>query len=277
MNYPPVGIKIKKAASILIFIFVWVHPVFATDIDITIHVDDGYRPFSYVENGEPKGIYIEILNTAFSRMNGFNVKIVPVPWNRGKMLMKTGKGFALAPVFYHGHDWPYLHPYSLAFYTETIVAVCRETTLDQLKGGQWPHDYVGLKIGNVSGFDGWGGDEFRSLVSQGKIKYEEAKGSRTNILKLVHGRVDCIMMEDKAFDYEAKKLIGEGRLTAAQLSKLKKGAQVSRDPVYIGYSKTARENGFNNSEFEFMQAFDSQIYQMIKSGEIDRILKTYEY
>ncbi len=267
----------KTAANIIILIFLIVRPVSATETEITIHVDDGYRPFSYLEDGEPKGIYIEILKTAFSRMKGFKVKMVPVPWNRGKMLMKTGRGFGLTPVFYHGHDWPYLHPYSLSFYTETIMAICRESALDPPSGSQWPQDYVGLKFGNVAGFDGWGGDEFRSLVNQGKIKYEETKGSRSNILKLVHGRVDCIMMEEQAYEYESKKLINEGRIKSSQLSKLTKAALVSRDPVYIGYSKTAREKGFNNNEFEFMQAFDSQIYHMIKSGEIERIMKAYEY
>jgi len=123
----------------------------------------------------------------------------------------SSRGFGLAPAFFHGHDWPYLHPYSLGFYTETITAVCSEKILEYPRVN-WPEDYIGLSVGNVSGYDGWGGLAFRELVKQKKINYQEAKGSAENILKLGAGRVDCIMMEDTAFDYAYSKLKLSGRL-----------------------------------------------------------------
>ncbi len=84
-------------------------------------------------------------------------------------------------------------------------------------------------------------------------------------------------MEEMAYRYESRKLLKQGQIKAAQLSKLKTGALISKDPVYIGYSKTARQNGFTASQFEFMQALDSQIYRMLRSGEIDKILEAYDY
>ena len=91
-----------------------------------------------------------------------------------------------------------MYPYSLPFYTETIIAACQENVLN-FPQNDWPQDYIGLSIGNVAGFDGWGGEEFRKLVNKAEIQYEEAKGSRENILKLAYERLDCIMVENEAF------------------------------------------------------------------------------
>jgi len=262
--------------NVLIFIIcIMALPAFGEKIDVTIYVDDAYKPFSYKgKDGQAEGIYINVLETAFSRMESFNVAIKPIPWKRGKHLMEMGDGFGLAPAFYHGHDWPYLHPYSLPFYTETITAVCTEKTLETPRLN-WPQDYLGLQVGNVTGYDGWGGKEFRKLVKEGKIKYQEAKGSAENILKLGAGRVHCIMMEDTAFDYAYGKLKLSGKYNQ-KMARIKKGAIIGVDHVYIGYSKTARTKGKYPFQFDFMQAFDNEIYKMIKSGEIKEIMSSYE-
>ena len=266
----------KKVTAIFITLFITITaPVFGADIEVAIHVDGDYRPFSFSDKGEAKGMYIDVLRIAFSRMKGFKVKMQPVPWKRGKKLMETGQGFGLTPAFFHGHDWPYLYPYSLPFYTETIIAVCQENVL-KIPRNDWPQDYIGLSIGNVAGFDGWGGEEFRKLVNQGKIQYEEAKGSRENILKLAYGRLDCIMMENEAFDFVFSELRESGEYEEGRHIPLRKGAIVGQDPVYIGYSKPARKAGKYPFQFEFMQAFDSVIYKMNKSGEIKKIMNSYK-
>jgi polar amino acid transport system substrate-binding protein len=248
----------------------------AADRDVTnvvIHVDDAYQPYSYRdEKGMAKGIYIDILNVAFSRMPGFKVTMEPVPWKRGKMMMEKGEGFGLAPAFYHGHDWPYLYPYSLPFAHETIISVCHAQQLVKPRSN-WPGDYLGLRVGNVEGFDGWGGNEFYELVRQGKIHYEEAKGSVENIMKLGMGRVECIMMEENAFDLEYASLKKSGDYDANKFHSLKKAAFIGQDPVYIGYSKKAIESGKYPFHMAFRQAFDSEIYKMNRSGEIKQLLE----
>lgn len=259
---------------VIILIVLFALPAYSTDIEVTIHVDGNYKPYSYGENGQAKGMYIDVLRTAFSRMEGFKVQLNPVPWKRGKRIMEMGEGFGLTPAFFHGHDWPYLYPYSLSFYTETIITVCQAPLLDSPRPN-WPQDYLGLHVGNVAGFDGWGGEEFRLLVAQKKILYEEAKGSQENILKLAYGRLDCILMEEQAFDYELRKLKASGKYDEGKQIKLKKGAVVGQDPVYIGYSKPAMKKGQYSYQLEFMQAFDSEIYKMIKSGEVQKIMAAY--
>jgi polar amino acid transport system substrate-binding protein len=247
----------------------------ATKQEVEIYVDTAYEPFSYAdETGQAKGVYIDILRTAFSRMEGYNVKLTPIPWKRGQRIMEQGKGIGLAPVFYHGHDWPYLYPYSLSFYTETILAICDQQVLKQPRP-EWPDDYVGMRISNVAGFDGWGGQAFRRLVDEGKIHYESANGAAQNVMKLLKGRVDCIMMEESAFKILTKQIYALETHDRLKDVNYEVGAVIGTDPVYIGFSKTARESGNWPFLLDFMQSFDSQIYQMIKSGEIRKIFDNY--
>ena len=266
----------KKIFYILILVLGFALPAFGADIEVTIYVDDGYKPFSFVgKDGRAKGMYIDVLRTAFARMKGFNVKMKPVPWNRGKKLMTEGKGFGLAPVFYHGHDWPYLYPYSLPFHVEKIIAVCAEKVLDPPRPN-WPKDYIGLSIGNLAGFEGWGGDKFWALVKEGKIVCDETQNSVSHLRKLFLGRVDCIMMEEKAFDYLFNVLKKDGTYDKGGKVRIKKGAVIGKDPVFIGYSKTAKDMGKYPFLSEFRQAFDCEIYRMIKSCEIDKIMDAYK-
>jgi len=237
--------------------------------DVTIYVDAGYYPLTYNEYGVAKGIYVDFLKIAFSRMENFNVTIEAVPWQRGKTLLQTGEGFALAPPFYHGHDWEYIYPYSIQFNTENIVAItlANDNTPDTLK---WPEEYLGTVVGNVAGFDGYGGEEFRKLVAEGKINLDETENVFTHIQKLVNHRVDYIMMNDAIFEYQVKKMRDESELD--NLVQFKITSIIGSDPVYLGYS----ENYNAPYEYEFRKAFDNEVYKMIKSGEIEEIMNAFE-
>ncbi len=260
----------------LLVLFVMLFPVnlYAKDIDVAIYVDDSYSPLSYVEKGKAKGMYIDVLNAVFSKMEGFNVTMKPVPWKRGKHIMEKGEGFGLAPAFFHGHDWPYLYPYSAPFYIETIITVCDKKILEEYRP-RWPEDYQGLKIGNIAGFDGWGGEKFRAMVKDGKMGYMEAHGSDKLIRALLMRACDCIMMEDKSFDFEISRLKRTGIYNEKIHPVYRKGAIVGIDPVYIGFSELAIKNGKHRYEYEFRKKFDAIIYRMIKSGERDRIMESY--
>jgi len=83
----------------------------SSDIDVEIYADDSYPPYSYNEGGELKGIYTEILKKAFSRMEGYKVKINAVPWKRALSYIERGKGFAIYPPYHRVEDRPYMHTY----------------------------------------------------------------------------------------------------------------------------------------------------------------------
>lgn len=236
-------------------------------------MDNAYIPFSFKDGKQAKGMYIDVLKAVFRKMPDFEVSLTPIPWSRGKVMMKKGQGFGLAPAFFHGHDWPYLYPYSLPFYTETIEAICHEGTLKKTARKNWPDDYIGLKIGNVNGFDGWGGEKFRALVKEKKIAYFEVGGSEALIKMVESKRADCIMMEDKAFDFVLRKLKNSNKKGKSFGSNLVKSAIIGQDPVYIGYSKKKLDL---QDSLKFRQAFDSALYLMLKNGEVEKIMDAYK-
>lgn len=260
----------------LYILFIILLPIFASaqNIKVVIHVDDSYKPYSYAKDQKPMGMYIDVLKTAFSRMEGFDVTMKPIPWKRGKKLMEQGKGFGLAPAFFHGHDWPYLYPYSLPFYTEKIIAVLTERNGNTPRN-DWPDDFIGLRVGNVAGFDGWGGDKFHALVKERKILYHEVGGSEQIIRMLAAERLDCIMMEEGAFDHQLKRMKKSGLYDEKKHAKLIKGPTIGTDPVYIGYSEPAIKKGNYPYAYKFQKAFDVTLYRMIKNGEIPRIMKNF--
>ena len=247
----------------------------AEDINVTIHVDDAYQPFSFSENGHAKGMYIDVLRVAFSKMKGFNVTMEPVPWNKGKKMMDEGKGFALTPAFFHGRDWPYLYPYSLPFYAETIISVCTEEVLKQPRPN-WPEDYRRLVIGNLAGFDEWGGVALKASVIKSQIDYHKVQSSDVLIKMIINDRLDCILMENREFDYVFKRILKSGVHGNKVHSELIKGPVVGTNPVYIGYSASAIKSGKYPYAQEFQKAFDVVIYQMTKSGEIKKIMNAYQ-
>ncbi len=240
---------------------------------VEIYVDDNYEPYSYVHKGRAVGLYINVLQAAFDDLSDFDVRMIPVPWQRGKLIMEKGEGLGLAPAFFHGHDWPYLYPYSLHFFEEKIITVCHADILNTPRLN-WPEDFIGLHVQNVVGFDGWGGEHFRELVAAGKILYSEARGVDNNILMLGLKRVDCILAEAFSFETTLERL----KLTGAyhegsRHAQLKVGPVVGLDPVYIGYSQPALEQGKYPFFPKFSKDFDIALYKVKKSGRAARLMR----
>ena len=55
---------------------------FAKEIEVEIWVNDTHPPYTYEENGNAKGIYIEVMKLISERMQGYVMKFVPAPWQR---------------------------------------------------------------------------------------------------------------------------------------------------------------------------------------------------
>ena len=110
------------------------------------------------------------------------------------------------------------------------------------------------------------------MVAAGEIRYHEVESTRQLIKLGAMGRVDCILMENTAFDIIYPALRTELIERGISQVRLKKGPITGWDPVYIGYSRPAREAGKYPALFDFMQAFDAEVYKMQKAGEIERIM-----
>ncbi|SHG63829.1 ABC transporter substrate-binding protein [Massilia sp. CF038] len=245
-------------------------PAMAADIPVTIYADAGYQPYSYADgNGEAAGLYAEIVKVAFARMKGYRIAIKPVPWKRGMAMLKNGTAFALYPPYMNLKDEPFTWPYSLPLFEEIVVAVCTKDVAARPRP-RWPEDFYGLRIGNNAGFL-VGGDAFNAAVKSGKITLEEAADTRTNILKLGMKRIDCYINDRISIRLTQNQLIREGRLPGGPAGY--EAAVIAREQGFLGF--TDRDEGRFAHKTDFLKQFDAIIYDMRRTGEIEKIAHNF--
>jgi polar amino acid transport system substrate-binding protein len=245
--------------------FCLVHAVEA--IDVVVNADESYPPYSYVESGELHGIYPAIFSKAFERMPGYRVQIKPVAWKRGLMLLETGQGFALVPPYQRLQERPYMH-YSEPVLAEQVSVFCADRALAGKHRSNWPADFYGLRIGMNLGFS-LGGQRFYQAVKDSKLFLDTAPSNRSNLLKLLLGRIDCYMNDRLSILWELDRIKAEGLVTDLESSKIVEAATVGQELAYLGY--TDRDNGRFTYKADFIKQLNAVIVEMKKSGEIQRI------
>ncbi len=261
------------ATAILLGAALVAAPVRAADIPVTIYGDAGYPPYSWSRDGKPAGLYFEIVKAAAARMPGYRVEIQTVPWKRGMAMLEQGTAFALYPPYFNTRDEPWTWPYSLPLYEEHVVAWCRKEVVAKRSHMVWPHDFHGLRIGNNAGFI-VGGAEFDKAVKERKIVLEEARDNQANLIKLGMGRLDCYINDRVSIQWtlaalKRDQLYDEGGKHAA----LVEAAVIGVEQGFLGF--TDRDKGRFPFKTDFARKFSEVIYQMKRSGEIDRIAQAF--
>ena len=224
---------------------------------VVVYGDNAYPPYSYEENGEPKGIYVDILRTAFSRMKEYKVEIKPIPWNRGIKDVKEGRSFALFPPYYTEKRDPWMLFSTPILQEKVIVFGIPEKLAGKTR---WPEDFYGQRIGLNRGYNPFsmGGDDFGNAHQAGKIYIDEARNAKSNLKKLELDRID-FYINDQLTDISEHPLIVRGIV-----------ANINHG--YLGFTK--KTINFTYTE-DFKKRFDFIIKQMISSGEVERILNDY--
>jgi len=240
---------------------------------VTIYADNDYPPYSYTSANQPTGIYTDILKKAFSRMENYRVKIVPVPWKRGLSYLQNGKGFAIYPPYYRPQQRPYIGTYSTPILEERVVVFCTEETMKAQHRPRWPEDYYGLKIGTNSGFE-LGGDQFEKAVQQNLIQVQKSGGNQTNLIKLGLGRINCYMNDRISILFELKQLINEGKYSPGKKhARFLEGATVTEELGYLGFSN--QDNNLYPFKADFIKQFNQIIDKMKERNEIQPVIDRY--
>nr|WP_321501153.1 transporter substrate-binding domain-containing protein [uncultured Dethiosulfovibrio sp.] len=227
---------------------------------VVVYGDDGYPPYSYGEGRDVKGIYVDILKEAFSKMEGYDVEIKVLPWKRLLSELEAGKIMAGFPP-YKVASRPWM-VYSEPILQENVVVFGLKSKMEGKT--KWPEDFYGSRIGLNNGYsyENLLGQDGAKAVAEGKLIVEEAMDSPTNLRKLAAGRVD-VYVNDQLTDI-SEFASGEDPVVLA--------STVGGQWGYLGFSS-------NNSSFpyadEFRGTFDEVIKEMKDSGRIDEILKSY--
>jgi polar amino acid transport system substrate-binding protein len=254
----------RQKALAMLALALWSAAAGATE-KVTLYGDDDYAPYSYVEDGRFKGMYVDILQRAAQRLAPeYQVELQPRPWTRALAELEKGVSFALFPPGLK-RERPYIEPYSVPLYRETVVLFCNEQVMSA-PHSRFPEDFTGIKIGVNAGF--LLSSRLMDAVHASVVAIEPAKGNETNLKKLAAGRIACYASDRLAAVYSAKKLgasLGNGKFV------LREAVELSGENTYIAYSM------YNNPPYkaDFVKKMNDALQEMKRSGEIERVEQAY--
>ncbi|WP_413704316.1 substrate-binding periplasmic protein [Pseudomonas sp. Pseusp16] len=242
-------------------------------IDVVILCDAGYPPYSYAEGDEAKGLYTDILRTAFTRMPEYNVHIRPVPWARGLAEVASGRAFALYPPYHRPSARPWMD-FSRPILREKVVVFVRAELARIRPVEHFPFGYSGLRIGVNRGFMSIDDQDYQSMLATGALKQSYANDNRSNLARLYHGRIDVYINDRLSVQWELEQMQREGVFAQNDLNWLVEGPWLSGEAGYLGYTR------LNASAYpykpQFMQRLDKVLAELERDGSIERLTKNYD-
>lgn len=289
---------------LLLLLLIWLmpcHRVSALDVQqaqqnsnpitITLVTDNNYMPYSFEQNGEAKGLLLDIVAMVDAQLQHFKIEVKQMPWRAAKNMVMKGEAQGILGSYFNVNEWPKIYPYSYPLFYENLVTICAssknqqriqesyksDTLLDLQQASNpnvkpWPYAYAGEIVGTVNGYDGWTAAELRR-DKDNQINFFEFPNARLALLGVYKEVVDCTLLEKANFVATQNSLIQAGEIESADLVQLT--SFVSRHSVHIGYSERAFNNPHNTFIKDFKKAFDSTFIVMQQKGEFDNLLTTH--
>ena len=204
-----------------------------------------------------------MVNTLNQTMTDFEIKLVPLPWRQAKAKAGDGELPALLGAYYHGHDWDYLYPYSQPLLYEDVVLVCHK---EKVAGNQlnWPEDFKGKLVSNISGYDGWLHNNVRSSHITELVNLIEVPDIATAWRMVNRKIVDCTLFEKRAM--KAVQNDASGAIHIASL--------VTTESVHIGFSTNSSVKQKWPRLGNFKKQLDNAIY--LSKAQRKRTLETHK-
>ncbi|MED5614211.1 substrate-binding periplasmic protein [Janthinobacterium sp. P210005] len=231
---------------------------------VILYGDDDYAPYSYVENGVFKGMYVDILRQAASTMPAYRLELQPRPWKRGLDALEKGQVFGLFPPG-RKTERPYVQPYSAMLYRESVVLFCHDAVM-RTPRTRFPADFAGLTIGVNTGF--LLSEKLMAPAREGLLRLEAAKGNEANLKKLALRRIDCYASDRGAARHTARRLGGELARYGFALHEV---LELSSEATYIAYS--ARNTPAYKADF--VAQMNAALLALRHSGQLARIEHAY--
>lgn len=235
---------------------------------IVLETDDEYPPYSYMDNGQFKGIYVELIKHAAKLLAPkYEVVLNPVPWKRGLQHLKTGQILGLVGT-YRNKERTTISSYSAPFNREVVALFCTEQVMNK-SPRNFPADFAGLTIGVNLGFVF--GDRIDAAIQSKTFKVRESKGNEANLLKLQTGEIDCYVNDRLAVYHSFNLLLNKQRQRHFnQLSsfRLNQAQELATEDAMIGYSAA----NTSSAKADFIEQMNSALAQLQKDGAIAELV-----
>jgi polar amino acid transport system substrate-binding protein len=225
---------------------------------VAILCDASYYPYSYAVHGEAMGIDVEIIRHAAARLDGYDVRLHPVPWKRGLRELEAGRIFGLFPAYDRPAERPWMDC-SLALKDEAVSLWWRAGT----RPGRFPEDYLGRPFGITAGYVAL--NPYRA-----KVKVVEVPDIRAGIGMLLLGRIDGYANDELAVELELADLKRIGK--APPGAKLVKGRNLFTEPGCLGLTK---DPVAYPHLADFKARFGAILADMRRNGEFERIARDF--
>lgn len=238
---------------------------------VTILADDGYPPYSYIENNKLKGIYVDIVRAAAKLLAPYyRVNIIATPWKRALLNMKNGSAFGILPPYKRIEERNYIWPYSLAIMSETVVAYCqKDINIIDYFDALIDTELAPLNIGVNAGYMIFS-DEIKVAIKNKKMIVWENKNTGANILKLQSKRIDCYINDRLSIQHELLRL---KKLRQLNIDGISESLHVMSQTAHIGYSDSANDRYTFKSDF--VHRMDAALSKIKSSEQYSQIIESY--
>ena len=191
--------KTKVVALILLCVVAFAcTAALAMELEDIVFITEDSPPYSYIENGIPKGVVYEVLSAASdavdASINISNVKMFP--WVRGMYQAKTQSDVCLFATV--------RTPAREKLFKWAGPFVCYRCVLISRVGAMDVRDFADIKKYKIS--SPRNSYEHELLLNMGypESMLDDASTAENVIVKMLHGRVDGIVLDDGAAYYLLK-------------------------------------------------------------------------
>lgn len=256
-----VGMFKKPVVFILLFLCFPSSAVFAkTMILVTLQSP----PAEYVDNGQPAGRNVEIVQEALKRM-GYDCTIKFVPWKRALKMVEYGNADGIIDVAHNKERAEYLHYPGEVLYVEEWHAFklkTSELTLDSdLKNAGE------IQLGITRGFE-YGGIIQEAIDNKRFKNIQEVHNNELNLAKLLGKRFDMFIGVKLTISFLAKKMGCLNKIERVKITGTDQEYLLSSSKTYLGFSKKTIKK-------EVAEKFSQILTGMKNDGTIKQIEKKY--
>ena len=211
---------------------------------ILAYVD--FPPYSWQENGRAKGVQIQIVNSIFKNAH-IELELIYLPFKRAYQDVKEGKIDGLFN-FYQTPERMQWFDYSASFIKNPLVIFKKNNRQIDINNLQ------GLKVGVMRGYTY--GNEFDNNSTFTRYIIDSHKSA---FLLLKKNRIDIYPCDYRVGNWHIEKLSLQN-----EIDSITKPLKIMDG--HIGFTKGVHQKN--------IQKINTAIMNMIKSGEIETIIKT---
>jgi polar amino acid transport system substrate-binding protein len=241
----------------MIILLLMASSIFAAQV-VELAGDKSYPPYSYSQDGQAKGLYVDILKTAFDKMPEYSLKLNMVAFKRAINMTKQGKIIAFFPPYFSEKRSVWMTFSEPLLDENTIIFAKQKELLKKLK---FPDDFYGKTVCLNRGFSHtvMGGDKFEQAIKDNKLKLVTGKSNKACLNRVNRGVAD-FYINDQLIDISA-------------FPSIKKGMSVKANFGHLGFTLKDKNYPFSKN---FQKRFNKVIKEMNQNGEIEKIIQKYK-